>query len=196
VIVLIGFARVSDAAPKRHDPGTLVLLIDRSGSMQGPRLDAAKEAALAAVDIMDPSDQIAIIAFDSEASIQSRLKRARDRKLIANDLSHLNAGGGTNFLPALQLAFELLRDLKPGNKQVILISDGDSPSDGISALLNDMRQAYISVSVVAMPGGDRDLLTMIADAGEGRLFLVDEVKAVPKTVAQAAKAGLAGAGSP
>jgi Ca-activated chloride channel family protein len=66
VLALAAFAAVADAAPKRK-PGAVVVVIDRSGSMQGPKLEAAKAAALATLDALAPDDQIAIVAFDSEA---------------------------------------------------------------------------------------------------------------------------------
>ena len=48
---------------------TIVVLLDRSGSMDGPRLYAAKSALLALVDRLDPTDTLGVVAFDDTAQV-------------------------------------------------------------------------------------------------------------------------------
>ena len=54
---------------KEQPDVALVLVIDRSGSMQGPKLEAAKESARATAEVLSPNDYIAVVAFDSEAQV-------------------------------------------------------------------------------------------------------------------------------
>ncbi len=180
LLILLALGVVADAAPKKHAPGALVLLIDRSGSMQGTKLDTAKEAALVAIDVLAPADQVAIISFDSEAKVEVPLQPAANKKQIAKDLAKLDAGGGTAFLPALQAADKVLHDSKLAGKHVILLTDGESPADGVPELVKKMHEAKITVTAVGLGGADRTLLEVITREGAGRLYMVEDLGALPR----------------
>jgi len=158
----------------------LVLVIDRSGSMQGPKLEAAKESARVTAEVLSPNDYIAVVVFDSEAQVFVRPQRAANRMRISTEISRLTSGGGTNIFPGLKEAYEVLQGINAKVKHVILLSDGEAPHDGIMELVGDMRSSRITVSSVGVQGADRNLLTMIADAGEGRLYMVEDLGALPK----------------
>jgi Ca-activated chloride channel family protein len=158
----------------------LVLVIDRSGSMQGPKLEAAKESARVTAEVLSPNDYIAVVAFDSEAQVYVRPTRASNRMRISNDIARLQSGGGTNIYPGLKEAAEILRGTPAKVKHVILLSDGEAPTDGIAELVGEMRQDRITVSAVGVQGSDRNMLAMIADNGEGRLYMVEDIGSLPK----------------
>jgi Ca-activated chloride channel family protein len=99
---------------------------------------------------------------------------------ISADISRLQSGGGTNIYPGLKEAFEVLDGVNAKVKHVILLSDGEAPYDGIVELVQDMRSARITVSAVGVPGADRNLLSMIADNGDGRLYMTDDIGALPR----------------
>ena len=109
----------------------LALVIDRSGSMQGPKLEAAKESARVTAEVLSPNDYIAVVAFDSEAQVLVRPQRAGNRMRISHgDLAGCNSGGGTNIYPGLKEAFEILQGINAKVKHVILMTDGEAPTDG------------------------------------------------------------------
>ncbi len=158
----------------------LVLVLDRSGSMQGPKLEAAKESARVTAEVLGKDDYIAVVAFDSEAQVYVRPQRASNRMRISADIARLQSGGGTNIFPGLKEAFEILQGINAKVKHVILMTDGEAPLDGIPELVQDMRGARITVSCVGVQGADRNLLSTIADAGDGRLYMVEDIGALPK----------------
>lgn len=158
----------------------VVLVIDRSGSMQGPKLEAAKESARATAEVLSANDYIAVVAFDSEAMKLVQPTRASNKMRISNDIARLQSGGGTNIYPGLKEAFEILQGINAKVKHVILMTDGEAPSDGIAELVQDMRASRITVSCVGVQGADRNLLSMIADGGDGRLYMVEDIGALPK----------------
>ncbi len=158
----------------------LALVIDRSGSMQGPKLEAAKESARVTAEVLSPNDYIAVVAFDSEATVYVRPQRAANRMRISSDIARLTSGGGTNIFPGLKEAFEILQGINAKVKHVILLSDGEAPTDGIGELVQDMRSARITVSCVGVQGADRSLLAQIADGGDGRLYMVEDIGSLPK----------------
>lgn len=165
----------------------VVVVMDKSGSMQGQRIEMAKESARATAEALSPQDYIAVVAFDSEATVYVRPQRATNRMRISAEISRLSAGGGTNIFPGLKEAFEILQNLNAKVKHVILLSDGESPTDGISELVQDMRASRITVSCVGVPGADRNLLTSIAEQGDGRLYMVEDIGALPKIFAKETK---------
>jgi Ca-activated chloride channel family protein len=50
-------------------PAAVQVVLDRSGSMAGERLDAARRALTALVDRLDPSDAFGLVAFDDTARV-------------------------------------------------------------------------------------------------------------------------------
>src|SRR5262245_599109 len=180
LVALAACSTIADT-PKPPGPGALVLVIDRSGSMQGPKLEAALDASSAAASSLAPDDIVAVVGFDSEAAIYVTPQVASDRKRFAEELAHLTAGGGTNILPGLEEAHEILRAVKVPTKHVILLSGGEAPYDGIAERVREMRDDHITISTVAVAGADETLLQQISTQGGGRMYKVDDLKRLTQT---------------
>jgi Ca-activated chloride channel family protein len=108
-------------------PREMILVIDTSGSMHGASIDQARQALLFALDQMHPDDMFNVIQFNDQASAlfdESRQAFPVNLEAARRFVSGLDANGGTNMLPALELA---LAD-KPGSsrhvRQVVFITDG------------------------------------------------------------------------
>jgi uncharacterized protein with von Willebrand factor type A (vWA) domain len=175
------------AAPK-HEPGAVVVIIDRSGSMQGLKLDTAKQATHKMIETLEATDEVGVITFDSDATVVVPLQRASNRTKIEAAIKDVTAGGGTNILPALKGALAALHGSKLKLKHVLFLSDGEAPTDGIAEVANEIRAEGATISAVGVQGADRNFLAMIADAGEGRLYMVEDLGALPKLFLKEVKA--------
>lgn len=159
----------------------LMLAVDRSGSMQGPKMELAKEAARATAESLAHEDLIGVVAFDSEARMAVRLQRAGNRYRIATDIGKLTANGGTHIYPALDLCYQTLLTAQAKIKHVILLTDGQAPRQGIDALVRQMKRSGMTVSTVGVGSDvDHNLLESIADRGGGRSYFTDRPETLPR----------------
>lgn len=163
----------------------LVLVIDKSGSMEGAqggasKMEVAKDAAIKAVDSLKPKDKIGVVAFDGNAQWVVNLSDNQKKKDIIGDIGSIRAGGGTSILPALNEAYEGLKDVNTKLKHIILLTDGQAERYGYDSLVEKMKEDNITISTVAV-GSDSDtrLLESIAVGGKGRYYFVDEYDSIP-----------------
>jgi len=106
---------------------SLALLIDKSGSMNGPKIETAKAAALEVVRRMRDEDSITVVAFNERAELVVPTTRlGSERSGVFDPISRVQAGGGTNIGVALAAAEEQMSGhQRPGQvAAVFLVTDG------------------------------------------------------------------------
>lgn len=171
-----------DAERRKEMPGVaMMLVIDRSGSMSGLPLEMAKAACKATVGTLQGDDLVGVIAFDSQPVRYVKLQPVRYRSRIQNDILRIQAGGGTEIFPALDLAYQDVSTVEARKKHVILLSDGRSPTQGLVDLVQAMIAESITVTTVGLGDGvDGELLRAVADTGGGRYHAVADPNALPR----------------
>jgi Ca-activated chloride channel family protein len=169
--------------PDKREEATLALalVIDKSGSMAGAKMELTKEAARATAEAMPAADQIAVITFDSQAQAVVRLQRAANRQRIFGDIARIHASGGTNILAGLREAVDELLPARARKKHIILLSDGQSPYEEIPDLVDAAQTAKITMSAVGVgDGADQTLLKMVAARGGGRFYHTRDPASIPR----------------
>lgn len=165
----------------------VIILLDKSGSMatvSGGRekLDIAKRAALAAVEVLSPLDTVGVLAFDAGFEWVVPPTEVGNRRAIAARLRSLQSGGGTDLLIGLAEAYRLMAQQPARVKHLIVLSDGLSDNDsGHESLAARIVDDKITISTVAFGGdADRSLLERIAAIGKGRHYYTADIRNVPR----------------
>ena len=159
----------------------LVIVMDKSYSMVGLKLELSKEAAKAALELLEPTHRFGLITFDDTPYVTVPLQLAMEKPRINEYIGRVIAGSQTNIFPALEQAFEALSNTDEEVRHVILLSDGKTYSDDYESLVTSMADADITVSSVAVgEEADRDLLGDIANWGNGRSYFIRDVRRVPQ----------------
>lgn len=178
--------------PRDAPEVAMLFVLDRSGSMQQlvgsvTRLDIAKEATLAAVELLGEQSQVAIVVFDEEANVLLPFVASDDRQAIEAALAPLVPGGGTAIYPGLVLAAELLDGLDAATRHVIVMTDGLSQPGDYPSAVNALRDLDATVSAVAIgAGADIETIQLLASLGGGMAHVTTDFQALPGILAQEA----------
>jgi Ca-activated chloride channel family protein len=169
------------AAPDRHVD--MVIVLDRSGSMQGKKITDARQAALSLLSRLGRHDRIALITYSDKAHQSSGLLNVSDlnRKYLESIISGIHAGGGTNLGAGLKQGINTLVST-PGignTGKLILISDGlankgiTHPQE-LGNLAGIAVEKEFTVSTVGVGAEFNEyLMTTIADRGTGNYYYLE-----------------------
>lgn len=151
---------------------TLIIVLDRSGSMSGTKIAQTRQAAARMIRWLRPTDWVAVLAFDTVPRVVSALGKVGNRQAHLAAVRRLTAGGGTHFLPALQAARKMLsRAPIKHRRHVIFMSDGQSATRGVLSAVGALVRAKTALSTIALGrGADLKVLRRMARVGKGRAY--------------------------
>lgn len=150
---------------------SVVLVVDRSGSMSGSPLEDTKRAVADFVLATDEKIRIGLVAFDDSAVLIREI--TDNQSSLIQGVRSLNTGGGTNIYSGLKLAGETL-EAESGRKVVILLSDGeDGNAAAIDEVLDEFVRRGVYVYTIGFGGADTDYLSYIARKSGGKFIQAD-----------------------
>ncbi|MFC5187023.1 VIT domain-containing protein [Actinomadura harenae] len=162
-------------------PRDVVLVLDRSFSMDGWKMVAARRAAARIVDTFTPADGFAVLSFDNLVESPPELGPGlspgtdRNRFRAVEHLATLSARGGTEMLAPLEQACALLSRSDSGRDRVlVLVTDGqvgneDQILDRLQRKLHGVRVHTVGIDRAVNAG----FLNRLASVGGGRCELVE-----------------------
>jgi Ca-activated chloride channel family protein len=167
--------------PTKRVPVEMLYMIDISGSMAGTSIQQARGALLQALDRLNPGDRFGILAFNnSYYEFASEPLAATTENLAAarRYVERLEAGGGTEMLPAL---LHLMRKPEiPGYlRHIILLTDGDlgNEEEIFAALRHDLGGARLyTVAIGSAP--NFFLATKMAQFGRGSFTHIADISEI------------------
>jgi Mg-chelatase subunit ChlD len=171
-----------DVRNKKHFPSlAIALVIDKSGSMLGSKMEMAVEAASATVDFLSERDSVGVIAFDSDAYGVVSLTKVEDKKTIIDQIGTIQAMGGTNMYPGIKMAHDWLQASEAQIKHIIVLSDGQSEPGDFRGIAKQVRDEGMTLTTVALgDDADNDTMKFLADAGGGRFYEADAPDNLPR----------------
>lgn len=163
----------------------LALVVDRSGSMQGQKIELCKSACAGTVELLTRKDYLAVVAFDDHAHWVVPMEQLTSPQSAVARISGITSDGGTNLQPAMNDAYQALAKVSAKLKHMIILTDGQTGGGGYEALAAQMKAERMTVSTVAVGGGaDIGLLQRIAAAGGGQAYVTTDPSNIPKIFTQ------------
>jgi len=136
----------------RHHPRNLVLVIDRSTSMQGKRLECVKAAAHTIIEGLSDQDTLAVVTFSDRAEVVLPSARATDAARARSQIAAVRASGGTEILQGLQAGLDQARRFhtEEALSHVILLTDGHTYGDEAVCIAEARRAGLEQIGISAL----------------------------------------------
>lgn len=164
-------------------PTDLVVVLDRSGSMSGEKIELAKAAVAELVGQLGPGDRFALVTYSDGAELAVPLSAfdAQSRQRWRWSIQRVTTGGGTAMSAGLDTALAVTAEPAAGRAaRIVLVSDGlanqgDASFEGLTA--RAARAARRETVVTAVGVGldfDEHLMGALADAGTGNYYFLEQ----------------------
>jgi Ca-activated chloride channel family protein len=169
-------------------PLNLSIVIDRSGSMRGKKLDNAVAAARGAVRRLRDGDAVSVLSYSADTVTLSPVTTvdvaSRERVMAA--IGALAPLGNTCISCGLESASELLRQKSGMVNRILLLSDGEATTgvrtvEGFRALAARCREAGISITSIGMDVEYNErVMAELAIESNGRHYFVENPEGLPR----------------
>ena len=177
-IGLTGFDIQKDAD---RTPVNVAIVLDRSGSMSGQKLEHAKQAAIQAVDRLSNEDIVSVITYNHTVNVLIPATKISDKNKINQQIRSIQSGGNTALFAGISKGAAEVRKFldKDRVNRVILLSDGKANSGPSSPkALGDLGASLIKegISVTTLglgEGYNEDLMNQLARRSDGNHTFIE-----------------------
>ncbi len=167
-------------------PVNVAIVIDKSGSMSGEKIQKAKEAAILALHRLKSTDIASVVLYDSNVEVLVPATKLTKKETIIRKIRQINAGGSTALYAGVQNGADEVRKFIAKNKvnRIVLLSDGlanvgpDRPCD-LGQLGAALVKEGISVTTIGLGlGYNEDLMSQLAFKSDGGHYFAQTADAL------------------
>jgi Ca-activated chloride channel family protein len=187
--IVRALVRLTGHAPAQQNrvPINISIVLDRSGSMAGEKLEAARDAAAFLIQRLAPEDVVSVVAYDDGIDTIAMPATGTQQGYVTPLLQRIGPGGSTNLSGGWLRGRELVASHKRAGavNRVLLLTDGLA-NVGITdpallcGLAGGAKREGITTSTIGF-GADYDeaLLRGMADAGGGNTWYIERPDQAP-----------------
>jgi len=170
---LTGFEIAKDG--DKRSPVNVAIVLDKSGSMSGAKLERAKDAAKMAVKRLASHDIVSIITYDHNVQVLVPATKVSDRDAMLAAIDRIEIGGNTALFAGVSKGANEVRKFMDRElvNRIILLSDGQAnigpKSPGALGNLGaSLAKEGIAVTTIGLGNGyNEDLMFALADKSDG-----------------------------
>ena len=178
---------------ERKDPVAIAFVLDTSGSMANyvgarQKIQLAIEGVRTGIRNLDEEDVAGILGFNTDVHRISDL--TADHNVLVSAVSKLRPTGGTTKMKdAIEQAYAMLKANDAKRKHIVLLSDGksDGAESAFLELAAQIAEARISITTIAIGDANKQLLTQVAETGDGRAVFVQNLQQLPAVLTEAVR---------
>ena len=177
----IGLTGFEMASKEERPPVNVAIVLDRSGSMSGQKIEHAKKAAVQAIDYLGKDDIVSVIAYDHNVTVVVPATKVSDKADIKKRISTLQPGGNTALFAGVSKGAAEIRKFADKDRvnRVILLSDGKANSGpsspkALGDLGASLKKEGISVTTWGLGNGyNEDLMDQLAQRSDGNHTFIE-----------------------
>jgi Ca-activated chloride channel family protein len=192
IVVKIDLSAIADRQKHRRTPLNLAVVLDKSGSMTGAKLEKAKQAAFAVVDRLGPKDVFSLVIYSDAARVLVPAQKVEDKDTLREKIEGIEAGGCTALYAGVNTGARQIHEYLSSKRinRVILLSDGlanvgPSSTRDLRRLGRELAESGISVTTIGV-GDDynEDLMAGLAEASDANYYYVQDTERLPEIFAK------------
>jgi len=180
--VLLDITPAADL-PASRLPLNLCLVLDRSTSMQGMRLQQVKEGTRQIIDRLNPGDALSVVVFSDRAEVILSAQKGIDKAYAKSIASTIQPSGGTEMLQGLNAGLRELEQFRAQTSvnHLILLTDGQTYGDEEGCLERAEWAGMNQISLTTMGIGadwNENLLDKMAASSGGSSVYIDSPRKI------------------